>query len=113
MTTPLHETPVEALEARIGSLKPVIDAIPESVYDNPTWRGVAYFSRDAAIYAALLVALVYVSNVFAVLAIEVVMALVVSALFIVGHDAAHGSLFKSKRTTPTPSARVTTSSGTP
>jgi omega-6 fatty acid desaturase (delta-12 desaturase) len=97
MTTPPHETPVEALEARIGSLKPVIDAIPESVYDNPTWRGVAYFSRDTAIYAGLLVALVYVSNVAAVLALEVVMALAVSALFIVGHDAAHGSLFKSKR----------------
>jgi omega-6 fatty acid desaturase (delta-12 desaturase) len=38
-----------------------------------------------------------VSNVFAVLALEVVMALVVSALFVVGHDAAHGALFKTKR----------------
>jgi omega-6 fatty acid desaturase (delta-12 desaturase) len=35
--------------------------------------------------------------VFYVLAIELVMALTVSALFIVGHDAAHGALFKSKR----------------
>ncbi len=97
MTTPVHKTPVEALEAQIGSLKPVIDAIPESAYDNPTWRGLSYFSRDAALYLGLLTALVFVSNVFAVLAIEVVMALVVAALFIVGHDAAHGALFKSKR----------------
>ena len=97
MTTPTHPTPVEELEARVGSLKPVIDAIPESVYDNPTWRGVAYFSRDAVIYLAMLAALVFVSNIFAVIGLEVVMALVISGLFIVGHDAAHGALFKSKR----------------
>jgi len=97
MSTPVHETPVDALEARIGSLLPVIDAIPESLYENPTWRGVAYFSRDSLIYLGLLTALVFVSNIFAVLGIEVIMALSVSALFIVGHDAAHGALFKSKR----------------
>ena len=79
------------------SLKPVIDVLPDSVYDNPTWRGMAYFFRDATIYVALLVVLVLVSNVFAVAALEVVVALVVSGLFVVGHDAAHGALFKSKR----------------
>ena len=45
----------------------------------------------------VLAVLVAVSNVAAVLALEVVMALVVSALFVVGHDAAHGALFSSKR----------------
>ena len=79
------------------TLKPVIDVLPDSVYDNPTWRGMMYFLRDAAMYLALLVVLVLVSNVFAVIAIEVVMALVVSGLFVVGHDAAHGALFKTKR----------------
>ena len=79
------------------TLKPVIDVLPDSVYDNPTWRGMTYFLRDAAMYLALLVVLVLVSNVFAVIAIEVVMALVVSGLFVVGHDAAHGALFKTKR----------------
>jgi len=79
------------------TLKPVIDALPDSVYDNPTWRGMAYFWRDAAMYVALLALLVVVSNVVAVLAIEVAMGFVVSALFIVGHDAAHGALFSSKR----------------
>ena len=79
------------------SLKPVIDVLPDSVYDNPTWRGMAYFFRDVTMYVALLVVLVFMSNVFAVAALEVVMALVVSGLFVVGHDAAHGALFKSKR----------------
>ena len=79
------------------SLKPVIDVLPDSVYDNPTWRGMAYFLRDVAMYVALLVVLVVVPNVFAVLALEVLIGLVVSGLFVVGHDAAHGALFKSKR----------------
>jgi omega-6 fatty acid desaturase (delta-12 desaturase) len=38
-----------------------------------------------------------VSNVWAVIGLEIVMALVVSGLFIIGHDSAHGALFRSKR----------------
>lgn len=79
------------------TLKPVIDVLPDSVYDNPTGRGLGYFFRDVAMYLLLLGVLGFVSNVFAVLALEVATALVVSALFVVGHDAAHGALFKSKR----------------
>jgi omega-6 fatty acid desaturase (delta-12 desaturase) len=79
------------------SLKPVIDVLPASVYENPTWRGMSYFLRDAAMYVALLAILVVVSNIFAVLALEVLMGVVVSGLFVVGHDAAHGALFSSKR----------------
>ncbi len=96
--TAVPETRVEkAPGAQVGSLKGVIDALPDSVYDNPTWKGMAYFGRDAVIYVGLLAALVFVSNVAYVLLIEAVMALVVSALFIVGHDSAHGALFKTKR----------------
>jgi omega-6 fatty acid desaturase (delta-12 desaturase) len=96
--TPETDTAVmEPRAERSGSLKPVIDALPESVYDNPTWKGIAYFARDAVLYVGLLVALVFVSNIFAVAGLEIVMALVVSGLFIIGHDAAHGALFKTKR----------------
>jgi acyl-lipid omega-6 desaturase (Delta-12 desaturase) len=89
----------DAVELTVSptTLRTVIDVLPDSVYDNPTSRGMAYFLRDAAMYLALLAALVFVSNVFAVAALELVMALVVSALFVVGHDAAHGALFKSRR----------------
>src|SRR5487761_1359566 len=81
-------------DARRGrSLKPVIDVIPASLYENPTWKGLGYFFRDLAMYLGLVAALVFVSNVFAVAALEVAMAVVVSGLFIVGHDAAHGALF--------------------
>ena len=87
----------EPAPASTGSLKPVLDILPDSVYDNPTGRGMTYFIRDLAMYAALLAALVVVSNVFAVAALEVGMALVISGLFVVAHDAAHGALFKTKR----------------
>ena len=85
------------LAAPPTSLKPVIDVLPDSVYDNPTWRGMAYFWRDTAMYVALLALLVVVTNVAEVLVLEVAMGLVVSGLFVVGHDAAHGALFSSKR----------------
>jgi omega-6 fatty acid desaturase (delta-12 desaturase) len=78
------------------SLKPVLDALPAKVHENPTWRGLWIFGRDAAMYLGLLVALCLVPW-WAQLALEIPMALVVSGLFIVGHDAAHQSLFKSKR----------------
>lgn len=96
MTQASETLPAER-PAREGSLKPVIDAIPASAYENPTWKGMAYALRDASLYLGLLVALVLVSNIWAVLGLEVVMALVVSGLFIVGHDSAHGALFSSKR----------------
>ena len=56
-----------------------------------------YFWRDAAMYVGLLALLVVVTNVAEVLALEVAVGIVVSGLFVVGHDAAHGALFASKR----------------
>src|ERR1035438_9320408 len=87
----------EPAPASTGSLKPALDILPDSVYDNPTGRGIIFSLLDLALYAALLAALVVVSNVFAVAALEVGMALVISGLFVVAHDAAHGALFKTKR----------------
>ncbi len=84
--------------ARTGSLKPVIDVIPASAYENPTWKGLAYFARDLVMYSALVAGLILVSNVWAVLALEVATSVVVAGLFVVAHDAAHGALFRSKRT---------------
>ena len=88
----------EGRPVQAGSLKPVIDIIPAAAYENPTWKGMAYFLRDVAMYVAVVTALILFSNVFVVAGLEVVMALITTALFVVGHDAAHGALFKSKRT---------------
>lgn len=80
-----------------GSLKPVLDILPDAVYENPTWKGLAYFARDLVIYAAVIVGLILFDNPIVVLALWFVAALVVAGLFIIGHDAAHGALFASKR----------------
>lgn len=87
----------EAPSPRGGSLKPVLDILPKSVYENPTWKGLSYFARDLVIYLGLITGLVFVSNVAGALALDVAASVLVSALFIVGHDCAHGALFKSKR----------------
>ncbi len=84
-------------QPKSGSLKPVIDAIPASAYENPTWKGLAYFGRDLVMYGALVTGLILVSNVWAVLALEVAISVVVAGLFVVAHDAAHGALFRSRR----------------
>src|SRR4051794_35780081 len=80
---------------RGGSLKPPLDVIPTEAYENPPWKGLAYPARDLIIYAALVFGLIEVSNPFAVLGLEFLMALAAGSLFIVGHDIAHGALFKS------------------
>jgi omega-6 fatty acid desaturase (delta-12 desaturase) len=80
-----------------GSLKPVLDVIPARAYENPTWKGMSYFGRDVACYGGLVTALIFLSNPVYVIPIEIIMALVVVSLFVVGHDAAHGALFKTKR----------------
>ena len=80
-----------------GSLRPVLDIIPAEAYENPTWKGMAYLARDVVMYAALVVALIVFSNPLVVVPLWVGMALVISGLFVIGHDAGHQALFASKR----------------
>jgi omega-6 fatty acid desaturase (delta-12 desaturase) len=82
---------------REGSLKPVLDIIPAEAYENPTSRGFFYFGRDMAMYLLVVAGLIAFANPLIVIPLEIVAALVVSALFVVAHDAAHGALFSSKR----------------
>ncbi|MFM8861098.1 MAG: fatty acid desaturase [Acidimicrobiia bacterium] len=91
------DDPSDGLVGGRGSLKPVLDILPDAVYENPTWKGLAYLARDLAIYAAVIVGLILVDNPFAVLGLWFVGALVISGLFVIAHDAAHGALFSSKR----------------
>ncbi len=78
------------------SLRPVIDVIPAECYENPTARGLGYFGRDLAMYGLVLFALVSTDRWYLLLPLWVLATLVVSGLFVVGHDAAHQSLFKSR-----------------
>ncbi len=87
----------EGFDKKAGSLKPVLDVVPPEAYENPTWKGLAYFARDAAIYLATLAALIWFSNPLIVAPLLVLSGLAISGLFVVAHDAAHGALFRSKR----------------
>lgn len=75
----------------------MIEVLPDSVYENPTALGLLYFARDVALYAAVVVALVHTDRPLLLVPLWILAGLTISALFIVGHDAAHGALFKSKR----------------
>jgi omega-6 fatty acid desaturase (delta-12 desaturase) len=93
---PLPST--ETLETdKPGSLRPVMAVVPAAAYENPTWKGLAYFARDLLVYGLAVWGLIVVDNPFAVIGLWVIAALAVSALFVVAHDAAHGALFRSKR----------------
>lgn len=80
-----------------GSLLPVIRQIPAEAYANPTWKGLAYFARDLVFYGLVLWGLAVTDNPIFLVALWAVSAVVVSGLFVIGHDAAHEALFGSKR----------------
>ena len=81
-----------------GSLLPVIRVIPDEAYDNPTWKGLAYFARDLVIYGAVVTGLVLTNNPILLVVLWILAALAISGLFIIGHDAAHEALFAKRRT---------------
>ena len=69
------------------TLKPVLDVIPEACYENPTSRGLAYFARDLVVYGLVLVGLFSTDKLYFLIPLWILSGLVVSALFVVGHDA--------------------------
>lgn len=99
MTVTITSPPHDDTEPRgkRGSLQRVLDVIPPEAYERPTWKGMAYFARDIALYAVAVAWLIVVNNPVLVVIGWVFASLTVAALFIVGHDAAHGSLFNSRK----------------
>lgn len=80
------------------SLAAVIETIPARCYENPTWKGMLYFARAILLHAAVLVGLAATDSPWLLVPLWALAGLTVSGLFILGHDAAHGALFKSERT---------------
>lgn len=79
---------------RKGSLLPAIRAIPDDCYENPTWKGLAYFARDLVFHGLVVWGLLSTNAPWFLVPLWILSGFTVSALFIVGHDAAHGALFK-------------------
>jgi len=77
-------------------LKEVIGGIPGFCYDNPALKGLWYLFRDLLMYAAVVAVLLSTDNIFFLVPMWLLSGLVVSALFVIGHDAGHRALFKKK-----------------
>lgn len=95
MTTTSPSSP-PASEKPTG-LKPVLDVIPDHCYERSTARGLFLMGRDIVVYVAVLAALAATDKVYFLVPLWIVAGLIVSGLFILGHDAAHGALFDSKK----------------
>ena len=80
-----------------GSLIEVIDAIPESCYEQPTARGMGLVARDLALYLGAIVALYFAHTWWLVGLLWLLTGFSVAGLFVLGHDAAHGALFANRR----------------
>lgn len=86
-----------ASDAGPASLREVIDRIPASCYHRSTARGLWLVARDSAFHLAVLAGLVFVDAWWGVLLLWIASGFTVSALFVLGHDAAHEALFDKRR----------------
>lgn len=80
-----------------ANLRAVLKILPATCYENPTWKGVLWAARDFAVYAGIVVLLTQVDSLW-LIPLWILAGMSISALFILGHDAAHRALFKSNRT---------------
>ncbi len=101
-STPIMREPHPAVESvpipeKRQTIRALARAIPKHCYDNPTGRGLAYLSRDVALYALGVGLLLATNSAPLVLAGWLLTSLAIAGMFVIGHDAAHGALFKSAR----------------
>lgn len=91
-----HPDP-QASTSNQPTLVDVIGVIPQSCYRNPTTKGLAYAARDFSIYGLVVAALLVTDTWWTLVPLWLVAGLAVSGLFVLGHDASHGALFRSRR----------------
>lgn len=78
-------------------LKPVLEVIPEHCYQRSLIRGIGLVARDLILYGLAIWGLVVTNNPLLLVPLWLFAGLMVSGLFVLGHDAAHGALFDSSR----------------
>ena len=98
--TATHTSVVRYANAMIDTptgLKPVLDVIPAHCYERSTARGLLLFARDVVIFAIAVWGLLSTNNPLFLVPLWLLAGISVAGLFVIGHDAAHGALFDSKR----------------
>lgn len=78
----------------LGSVREILS---DKSFENPTYLGILYFLRDLAIFSGVMVLLWNTETWYYLPILWFCSGLLIASLFIVGHDAAHGALFKSER----------------
>ena len=78
------------------NIRDVLAVIPEHCYENPTWKGLLWSAWDIAVYCGVVAALIAVDSLW-LIPLWILSGFAISAMFILGHDAAHRALFKSNR----------------
>lgn len=91
--SPLDEAP----SRRAVALSVVAADIPAECYQRPTWRGLLAVGRDLAMLAGLTWLLMSTDQPLVLVVAWLLAGQTISALFVLGHDAAHGALFDSRR----------------
>ncbi len=89
-------TGVPAKDAPTG-LKPVLDIIPAEAYEQSNYRAFGLIGRDFALYGLVIWGLLSTNNPLLLVPLWIASGVIVAALFVLGHDAAHGALFASSR----------------
>lgn len=79
------------------TLKPVLDVIPDHCYRRSAARGLVLLGRDLLLYALAVWGLLSTDHPLLLVPLWLLAGLAVSGLFVLGHDAAHESLFDSRR----------------
>ncbi len=87
----------DAARSAPTSLREIIDVVPEHCYERSTVRGLRLVGRSVALHALVLYGLYRVDAWWALLVLWVASGLTTSALFVLGHDAAHEALFDRRR----------------
>lgn len=84
-------------ETKARTLKPALRSIPRTCLERPTRKGVFLVTKAVGLWVVSLAVLFATDNPLLVLAGWIFASLALAGMFVVGHDAAHGSLFDSKK----------------
>ena len=88
---------MQTLEPVVLTLKDVIDVVPDSCRERSTTRGLALVACDLVLYSAVLTGIVLSPAWWLTLILLPLAGLTVAAMFVLGHDAAHGALTNNNR----------------
>lgn len=84
-------------DKKVGTLRPALRVIPRECMERPTYKGALIVARAILIWVASLAVLFATDNLFVLAVGWILASCALAGMFVVGHDAAHGSLFNSKK----------------